>query len=41
MKIKKGTLDKLKIRRKWIKNLLDDIDLIIHEIEEENKKGKK
>ena len=38
MKIRKGTLDKLKIRRKWINHLLDDIDLIIHEIEEENKR---
>lgn len=39
MKIRKGTLDKLKIRRKWIKHILDDVDLIIAEIEEANTGG--
>jgi len=40
MKIRKGTLDKLKIRRKWIKHILEDVDIIIKEIEKENEGNK-
>jgi hypothetical protein len=37
MKIKRSTYEKLLIRRKWMKNTLDDMDKIIEEIEKENK----
>lgn len=38
MKIKKTTYDKIVRRRRWLKGIVKDMDTIIKEIDEMNKK---